>query len=175
MIMSEYKLTTLIHFIGEKKLKQVGLLTCNTCVHILGDVLDVQIEGSSISTHQIENILDEHITDNPVADTSLSTQDQISLIDNDAEAVDNDMPLTQYMPSLIPVHIPEEASLHYDPLGIGYSYYPVKKIPPYTIICSECGRLYTPQLSFHSLQPIPALLTAAQQEVLKGFYIDIIL
>lgn len=107
----EYKLQQLTNFLGEKKLKQLGLLTCETCNHIMAhaeglvpptdfsnrtyltpnELADInkQLYDSALPTSTTSYLsFPEEVIENPEAD-SINETDKVEIINKTTEMVNS--------------------------------------------------------------------------------------
>lgn len=176
MMTSQYQLNELISFIGRKKLKQLGLLPCTTCAHILWDIerlsnplLDSKSLDSADHLFSSNNETTMPSSDD-VPHASSSDHDFVYQTQSTSHA--NEGPFIEVVPlaSLSPIVL-EDTS--HESLGIGFIYNPFLTIPPHATVCAECGRLYSQSPAMHSFTALPVVLSDVEYEVLKGFYVDI--
>ncbi len=205
MIVPNYRLTQLINFIGQRKLKQVGLLACTTCTHLLENIILAAVPTPSLP--RLPFLDRNYFLPYPVEDSSTMSEEEDAINTSTSLASIGsaglpsyaliyyalDMPTHEFLGSLfdtphedLPIPLGPQSPFavqtqgplfHYsDPLGIGFSYfYPQVNNTPEAIICTECGRIYLPNPESHTLTPLPAFLSYAQQETIKGFVVDIYL
>ncbi len=236
---SEYKLERLTTFLGEKKLKQLGLLTCETCNRILAHTEGVLSEASLskkifLTPDELAEINDKFYeaagiqkpftksTAEPTTEftTELSTElvtepdtelptefatkpDTKSVVSSHKENIapfalealeetfsrapktNTSIPVSTYslwdtkkidrLIAEILLDITTSRSYTSPSLGMGYLYNIYPPLPPHSLACTECGRLYAIAHPSLQLMPLPVSLTHSEYEMLKGVYVDIFL
>ncbi|PHV70455.1 hypothetical protein CS063_10210 [Sporanaerobium hydrogeniformans] len=207
MIVPNYRLTQLINFIGQRKLKQVGLLACTTCAHLLENTLASVTPQMTLPQIPLldRNYFIPFTAINPdeayekeaayeqdpsynlavLSTTNLSSYALVyhaltlpsgEVLGSNLEENVSDLPIPLGPQNHYALQTTGPLFHYSDPLGIGFSYfYPQVNRQPEALICTECGRIYLPHPESHTLTPLPAFLSYAQQETLKGFVVDVYL
>ena len=183
------KLEQLKNYLGEKKLKQLGLLACNTCNEIstyIPDILPslnldsktyITLEELATIRKEISQSAPKLIpkTSKPTTDTSTSAQtsdNSVSLVsDRLTIPIKSEEELLKRLASILNGY---HAS-YSDVPGMGYTYNVYPALPPHSLICSECGRQYATAHPTLNLMPLPVPLTDTEYEMIKGIYVDILL
>ena len=192
----EYKLQQLTNFLGEKKLKQLGLLTCDTCNLIMSQsynlASDTNFSDSEYLTPEEIQHINEQFFNTTLLQSPYLDSNQESNTDFDSVEISPEKNISPIKDSIFSVY--EESPQPTEDLikelllkltatnpttntnlGIGYIYNLYPPAPPHALTCTECNRLYTiDQLTLH-LIPLPIMLTPTEYEILKGMYVDIML
>lgn len=187
----ERKLARLQACLGDKKLKQLGLVTCSTCREIMTQVMNISLpinlENKTFLTSEEMASINQSIveaTNGFLRDTSstLSSIEKESVSDSliskathligtyDADS-DDDL-----LSKLLDI-LQQKNHIVQDQDGIGYTYNkPSVSLYPDALKCSECGRPYSMQTRpKFKLLALPIDLTETEYELIKGVYVDIIL
>lgn len=151
----EAKLQRLITCIGEKKLKQLGLLTCKGCNRIFAEIDNLISEEYAAPAEEYAITLDK--------DDALNSED----IEMDQTAASIDSPITFESSD-------DSTEAGYHNLPIGYIYSNVQPLPTHEIMCPECGRLFILDQN-NRIMPLAVSLTPSENEIIKGVYVDILL
>ncbi len=192
----EYKLQQLTNFLGKKKLKQLGLLTCDTCNLITSQsynlASDTHFSDSEYLTiEEIQGInemfFNTTLLQSPYLDSNQESTTDSNIIENspinDFTPISNNI-LSVYEESPQPIEdLIKELLLKLTAtnptantnLGIGYIYNLYPPAPPHALTCTECNRLYAIAQPTLQLVPLPVILTPTEYEILKGVYVDIML
>lgn len=192
----EYKLQQLTNFLGEKKLKQLGLLTCDTCNLIMSQsynlASDTNFSDSEYLTPEEIQHINEQFFNTTLLQSPYLDSNQESNTDFDSVEISPEKNISPIKDSIFSVY--EESPQPTEDLikelllkltatnpttntnlGIGYIYNLYPPAPPHALTCTECNRLYTIAQPALQLIPLPVMLTPTEYEILKGVYIDIVL
>ncbi len=192
----EYKLQQLTTFLGEKKLKQLGLLTCDTCNLIMSQSYNLASDtnfsdSEHLTSEEIQQINEQFfnttLLQSPFLDSNQESTINFKIVENspikDITPITNSI-FSVYEESSQPIEdLIKELLLKLTTtnpttntnLGIGYIYNLYPPAPPHALTCTECNRLYTIAQPVLQLVPLPVMLTPTEYEILKGVYVDIIL
>ena len=180
MLTTNQKLEKLKQCLGEKKLKQLGLIPCLTCTHIKEQAATF-IAPSDMDDHavltseEVSNInkefiastfheLDHYVQTQEKTEANTSTK-SISIEDT---LLDDEASLLTKLATIL-VH---SQPTHTSDLGNGYLYtYPSPPLP-HAITCPECGKLYSFGHSSCELTALQIYLTDTEYELIKGLYVD---
>ena len=192
----EYKLQQLTNFLGRKKLKQLGLLTCDTCNLIMSQsynlASDTHFSDSEYLTSEEIQHINEQFFNTTLLQSPYFDSNQESNTDFDNVEISPEKNVPPIKDSIFSVY--EESPQPTEDLikelllkltatnpttntnlGIGYIYNLYPPAPPHALTCTECNRLYAIAQPALQLVPLPVMLTPTEYEILKGVYIDIIL
>lgn len=182
------KLEQLKNYLGEKKIKQLGLLVCHTCNEIITHLPQIL---PSLDLDDKTYITPEEL----VAIRSKISQSAYALIPSaskpltDLSTTEQSLDSTTSISKFLTIPIKSEEELlkrlalilnesrtpSSDTLGIGYTYNIYPPLPPHSLICSECGKQYAIGHPTLNLMPLPVPLTDTEYEMIKGIYVDILL
>lgn len=140
-----YKVVQLKSFIGEKKLKQLGLLHCQSCPPLS------MVEQSASSKNTLPST--EYI---PISLANASAEDIIQ------EVLDKHSPTTSiYKPSTFHQALyPFKEELDENAEDI--------------LLCPECGKRYH-SLDSQLYEPLPLALSDVESDAIKGIFVDLYL
>lgn len=183
------KLEQLKNYLGEKKLKQLGLLICNTCHEILTHIPEIlpslDLDSKAYITPEELATIREKIsqsasdfipsTSKPLADTSTVEQTSNDSITLASELLTLPITSEEDLLKRLAMILNESHTPYSDTLGMGYTYNIYPALPPHSLICSECGRQYAIAHPTLNLMPLPVPLTDTEYEMIKGVYVDILL
>lgn len=190
---SDIKLLQLKQYLGEKKLKQLGLIQCSTCLKIIEQATSFSMpndldEKPYLTAEEIDQINSNILNpSNDQLDLNATESNKIEKEVSDPSSVsDTPHPLTitldhndlkdeNILLEKLSTILATASPINTDDLGMGYLYtYPTLPLP-HSLSCSECGRLYAIAHPTLELLPLPIYLSDTEYEMIKGIYVDTLL